>query len=195
MRLVKDRRTRGDRGATLPEYALIVALIVITCLSGIQMVQENGEEKLAASDGRISAADGAYYPGGATTTSTPGPTTTAPPTPIGVHLAANPTVVVADVSGNKWQVTVTFTLRDSANNGVIGATMNGVWSGGGNGSDPVGSCTTSTSAGQCTVQFTKIRDSVPNVTYTVSTITGGTFSWTPAATGEGTLTVNCGAVC
>ena len=73
--------------------------------------------------------------------------------------------------------------------------MNGNWTDGGTGSTPVGSCTTSTSAGQCTLQFSRIRDSYPSVTFTLSTITGGTFSWTPIAGGEGTYIIPCGAFC
>jgi hypothetical protein len=174
---------------------MIVALVVVVSIGVLEVIQDNGEDRLEASDARISADDGAYYPGVVTTTTAVGATTTTTSGPVAVHLDTNPTITVADVSGNKWQVTITFTLLDSSGNGVIGATMNGSWTSGGSGSDPVGSCTTSTSAGQCTVQFTKIRDSVEDVTYTLATITGGTFTWVPSGSGEGTVTVNCGTVC
>jgi Flp pilus assembly pilin Flp len=193
--LSKLQRRRGDRGATLVEYAMIMALVVVVSIGAIQMVQESGEERLDSTDVRVNADDGAYYAGGGSPPTSSGATTTAPPGPVEVHLDTNPTITVADATGNRWQVTITFTLLDSSGDGVIGATMNGSWTDGGNGSTPVGSCTTSTGAGQCTVQYTKIRDAVQDVSFTLSTITGGTFTWVPEVPGEGSITVNCGPVC
>ncbi len=195
MRIFRFRARREDRGAVLPEYALIIALVVVGSIGAIQSAQRSGTSRLVASPARISANDGAYYAGAVSTTVPPASTTSTTAPPIGVHLAANPQVSVEDASGNRWQVAVTFMLLDSSNNGVIGATINGTWSDGGGSSTPVGSCTTSTSAGQCTLLFTKIRDNVRTVTYTLSTITGGTFNWTPVAGGEGTIVISCGAYC
>ena len=195
MRIFRFRTRREDRGAVLPEYALIIALVVVGSIGAIQAAQRGGTSRLAASPARISANDGAYYAGAVATTVPPPSTTSTTAAPIGVHLAANPTVTVADAGGNRWQVTITLTLLDSSNNGVIGATVDGTWSDGGGGSSPVSTCTTSTSAGQCTMQFTRIRDATPSVTYTLSTITGGSFSWTPVAGGEGTVVISCGTFC
>ena len=173
----------------------MIALLVVASIGAIGKAQDSGQDRLNASDAKISPTDQAYYPGATSSTTVPNSSTTTTAGTIGVHLTATPTVTLADASGNRWQVTVTFTLVDSSGNGVIGATMNGGWTDGGNGSNPSSTCTTSSSAGQCTVQFTKIRDTVPTVTYTLSTITGGTFAWTPVAGGEGVLVVNCGSLC
>ena len=195
MSIFSNRKRRQDRGAVLPEYALIIALVVVGSLGLIQNAQTRGTSRLSASGARVSATDGAYYAGAVATTAPPASTTSTTAPSIGVHLAAAPTITVADANGGKWQVTMTLTLLDASNSGVIGATVTGTWSDGGSGSSPVGSCTTSTSAGQCIVQFTKIKDSIPTVTFTLSTITGGTFSWAPIAAGEGTYVVPCGSFC
>ena len=195
MSIFSNRKRRQDRGAVLPEYALIIALVVVGSLGLIQNAQTRGTSRLSASGARVTATDGAYYAGAVATTAPPASTTSTTTGAIGVHLAAAPTITVADAGSNRWQVTMTLTLLDSSNNGVIGATVNGNWTDGGGGSTPVGSCTTSTSAGQCTLQFTRIRDAYPTVTYTLATITGGTFSWTPIAGGEGTYVIPCGTFC
>jgi Flp pilus assembly pilin Flp len=190
--LSKLQRRRGDRGATLVEYAMIMALVVVVSIGAIQMVQESGEERLDSTDVRVNADDGAYYAGGGSPPTTSGATTTTPGSPIDVHLASVPSMTLTN-DGPRWQVTLTFTLLDSSGNGVIGATMNGTWTDVGQGSQPVGTCTTSTSAGQCTVQYTRIKDDANTVVYDVSSITGGSFQWAPAAPGEGSVTVTCGS--
>ena len=168
-----------------------MALIVVASLAAIQSVQQNGEERLEASDARVSASNGADYPGASTST-TVGATTTTVGGQIDVHLASTPLITIVD-DGTRWQVTLTFTLLDSSGNGVIGATMNGAWTDVGQGSNPIGNCTTSTSAGQCTVVYTRIKDSDNTVDYDLASITGGGFQWVPEALGEGSVTVTCGS--
>ena len=187
------RRARSDdRGATLVEYALGIALILIVSIGAVTNIQSRGKTQLAASDDRVTpAADNQYYPGGSTPSTVPSTTTTTAPGSIAVHLQASPAVTVENATSSEWRVTVTFTLLDSSDNGVIGATMNGAWSDGGNGSNPAGTCSTSTSAGKCTLQFTSIKDNVSSVTFTLSSITGSGFYWQPATAGEGTLSVSC----
>ena len=190
-RMVRAWGDRGDRGATLVEYAMIIALVVVVCMAAISRLQASGEQRLAASDDRITpAADRQYYAGGGVPPSPPPTPAPPPPGAIAVHLASSPAVVVEN-EGNNWRVTVTFTLLDSSANGVIGASMHGTWTDGGNGSTPSGTCSTSTSAGQCTLQFTEIKDNVPTVTFTLTSITGGGFFWVPEEMGEGVLTVGC----
>jgi len=194
-RALRDRDGSSERGATLVEYAMLVALIAVVSIGVIQRVQDGGEEKLDESDERVSAEDNAFYAPAASTTTILAPSSTTTLPPITVHIALNPTVTIQDATGNRWQTTITYTILDTDGNGVIGATINGAWTDGGNGSSPVGTCTTSSSAGSCTVQYTKIRDAVPDVTFTVATITGGTFVWVPQDPNEGTTTANCGAFC
>jgi Flp pilus assembly pilin Flp len=186
-------RAQDERGATLVEYALLVALIVVVSIGLIQRIESDGGSKLAASDDRISAAsDNAFYPG-ATGSTVPGSTTTTTsPTAVAVRIASAPTITVANDGGNRWQATITFRLLDSAGNGVIGATLRGTWTDGGGGSNPQTTCNTSTTAGLCTIQFTDIKDNPStSVTFTPLEITGGSFTWVPSAPGEGTTVVNC----
>lgn len=191
----RSRCRRGEGGATLVEYAMLVALVVVVSIGAIQMVQDNGEERLDSTDERVNADDGAYYAGGGSPPTSSGATTTAPPGPIGIHLDTNPTVTVQPDGNNFWQVTITFTLLDSSNDGVIGATLNGDWTGAGNPAIPDGSCSTSTSVGQCTVVISKVKEADDEVTFTVSGITGGSFTWVPATAEEGMIVVPCGSIC
>ena len=185
-------RRGGDRGATLVEYALGVALIAVVSLGAIQRIEDRGAARLEGSDDRISApVDNQYYPGLATTTTVGGTTTTTTAGSSPVHVRSNPVVVVENQTQSEWRVTVTFTVVDSSDQGVIGATITGTWSDGGNGSQPGGTCTTSTGAGSCTVQYLAIKDNVPSVTFTMSSISGGSFSWQPQAAGEGTVAIAC----
>lgn len=188
----RTRRAWGDRGATLVEYAMGIALIVAVSIGAITSLQNRGEQRLVASDDRITpAADSQYYSGGSTPSSVPPSSSSSAPGATAVHLAASPVVTVENATSSEWRVTVTFTLLDGSNNGVIGATMNGTWSDGGNGSTPGGTCSTSTSAGQCTLQFTSIKDNISAVTFVLTSITGGGFFWQPASPGEGTVVVTC----
>ncbi len=188
----RTKHAWGDRGATVVEYAMLVALIVVVSIGAITAIQGRGAQRLSASDDRITpAADGQYYSSGGTPSSVPPSTTTTVAGAIAVHVASPPLIVIESSSQSEWRVTVTFTLLDSSNNGVIGASMNGSWSDGGNGSAPGTTCSTSTSSGRCTLQFTAIKDNVNTVTFTLTSITGGSFFWQPANAGEGTLVLGC----
>lgn len=181
----------GDRGATLVEYALIVALVMVVSISAISKVQSNGKSRLAASDARISTGtDNQYYSSAGTVPPTVPPTTATTSPPIAVHLGSSPTIQVQNAASSKWTVTITFTLLDGSNNGVIGARLDGSFSDGSGPSTSV-NCTTSASNGLCTVQFNGINDNRSSVTFTTSSITGGSFSWQPQSPGEGILTIPC----
>jgi hypothetical protein len=72
----------------------------------------------------------------------------------------------AEVSRNKWSVTVTATVIDTNDIPVQGATVNGVWSGAASGS---ASCTTD-SNGNCSLIKGGLSTRNPSVTFTVSDI-------------------------
>ena len=182
---------RRERGAALVEYALIMGLLVVVSLGAISSATTSGKSRLTTSGNRLRPTDQAYYPGAVTTTTVSGTTTTTIGS-VDVHLGSSPIVTITD-DGPRWQVTVTFTLLDSADNGVIGAIMNGSWTDVGQGSNPIGTCTTSTSAGLCTVQYTRIKDSANAVSFNLNSITGGGFQWVPQSLGEGTVDVICSA--
>lgn len=179
----------GDRGATLVEYAMGIALVVVVSIAAISSVERRGEERLQTSDDRITpAVDGQYYSGGGATSSVPPSSSTSTPA-VGVHLGPSPSIVVQN-DGSKWQATVTFTLLDDSGNGVIGARLDAEFSSG-SGQPTAVTCTTSTSSGLCTVQFININDNKSPVTLTALSISGSGFTWTPQSESEGTLSIAC----
>ncbi len=186
----RNGRSARERGATMVEYALIVGLILVVSITAISKVQTNGKSRLAASDSRISTGtDNQYYSSSGTVPPVSSTTSTTSAS-IAVHLGSSPTINVQNAQGNKWTVTVTFTLLDGSNNGVIGARLDGSFSDG-TGQPTAVNCTTSTSSGLCTVQFNGINDNRTSVTFAASSISGGTFSWQPQGAGEGNLTIPC----
>ena len=66
----------------------------------------------------------------------------------------------------RWQATVTVTIHDSGHALLDGATVNGTWSNGSNGS---GSCVTS--GGQCDIVKNSIHKNNTSVTFTVTSMT------------------------
>ena len=47
-------RSRGERGATLVEYALLVALLAVTTIASLQLLQDGAENTAQSSADRIS---------------------------------------------------------------------------------------------------------------------------------------------
>lgn len=192
------RHARTERGATVAEYAMGVALIVVASLGAISVLEDESNEQVDTSAERIGMQDDdAFYgTGGGGGAEDPGDST---PPPEGeetsIHLDPSPDVNVAADGNKRWRVTVSFTILDESGNGVIGASIEGSWTDGGGGSKPVTTCSTDNSSGECTVQFTNIRDDVTEVTFDVDEITGENFQWTPQTGTEGTVVVSCGSVC
>jgi Flp pilus assembly pilin Flp len=184
------RITRSDdRGATLVEYALIIALVVVASLGAIATVESRGKSQLAGSGARVTpAADSQYYASSGTPSSIPATTSTTT-AGLAVHLGSSPTTVVQD-DASKWNVTVTFKIVDSTNAGVIGARLNANFNDG-SGQPTAVTCTTSTASGLCTVQLININDNATPVTLTVTSITGSGMSWDGSADPERTRSVAC----
>lgn len=57
-----DRRSGRDRGASLVEYAMLVALIAVVCLGALQLFGDANEGLIEGSADRIGEAYG-YGPG------------------------------------------------------------------------------------------------------------------------------------
>ncbi len=114
-----------------------------------------------------------------TATSTPLPTPTNTPEPDG-------TMHVSDLdsnsinNGRNWTALVTITVVDSTGSPVANATVSGNWSSGTDGSS---SCTTN-SSGQCTVEKVGIRKKNSHVTFTVTNVFHGTFTYNAAANND-----------
>ncbi|MFP5255709.1 MAG: Flp family type IVb pilin [Acidimicrobiia bacterium] len=183
------RLRNDDRGATLVEYALLVALILVVSIGAIQRVQDDSGDKLVADEERVGTAeDNAFYASGSTTTTAPvGTTTTTAPT-----TAMQPSSLVASPapnnSGNKWIAHVTVTITDSSGNPVTGAEVQGSWT------DPnpavATQCTTTAPSGTCSMQRTDLNDNKPTAQFTITGVTAPGYSWT-VGTGSTTVSVSC----
>lgn len=186
------RFRQDDAGATVIEYSLAVALVLVVSLGGIEALNDRGSDRLAASGDRAGQAlDGAYYPGVVTTTTAAGATTTTVASTPGAQPSAVTASPAASNSGSKWiaNATIKVTTTASPFGPVAGMVVSGVWS------FPTGptdsaSCTT-TAAGTCTVQETDIQDNRETATFTITSITGPNFTWTPGAGDVVSVAVAC----
>lgn len=188
------RRSPADRGATLVEYAMLVALVVVVSLGAITSLQTSGRGELTAGGSRVgSAPDGAYYPGGSTSTTTPSGTTSTTAAPVSVQPSSLTATPASTDDGSKWiaNATVTITATSSPFGGVAGVIVTGTWTLPGGGSSSTTSCTTTAPAGTCAVQRTDINDNRPTAVFTITSVTSPTATWTPGAGDATTVTVDC----
>jgi hypothetical protein len=87
----------------------------------------------------------------------------------------------ASASGNKWNATVTITVRDANQNLVNNATVRGTWS---NDISQSVNCTTN-SSGQCSWTSSNVKKSdYPSLTFTVTGITHSTFTYNSAGNSD-----------
>jgi subtilisin family serine protease len=80
-------------------------------------------------------------------------------------------------TGKTWTAKVTIRVEDASHAPLSGVVVTGGWSNGASGSV---SCTTTT-AGTCSVQKTKLAGTVSSVTFTVTGATRSGYTYTPAA--------------
>jgi hypothetical protein len=84
----------------------------------------------------------------------------------------------ATSAGKNWTARVTIRVHNAAEGGIAGASVTGTWSDGTSGTV---TCTT-TAAGACTVQKTKLpKASVASVSFTVTAVTLAGSTYVPAA--------------
>ena len=106
---------------------------------------------------------------GGSPTATPTPTAT----PSGNTMHVGDLDNASTLNGNNWNATVVITVHDQSENLVAGALVSGTWSNGTTGS---GTCTTNAN-GQCTITRTNVRGNVSNVTFTVTNVSHGSFTY------------------
>ena len=181
---------KADRGATLVEYAMAIALIVVVSIGVVSRLQSESEEKLGNDAGRVgSVEDNAFYASGATTTTVGSGTTTTTAGTTAVHPSQLTATPPSSNDGNKWIGSVTVKIEDGAGNAVGGVLVTGNWT------DPspttTTSCTTTAPSGTCSMQRTDIQDSKPTATFGITAISGTGFTWTPSGTDATTVIVNC----
>jgi Flp pilus assembly pilin Flp len=201
-RLRRDRRSRSaERGATLVEYAMIVAVFVIPVWAGITFVNDTAKDQMGGVAERVATqgstttthpdGGGGGAPGGPTTTTTqPASTTTSSTTTTTQPKKSNtaPTVTVSKGSGGKWNSTFSTVVTDASGKAVKDATVtfrvcfkttsNGSW----------GSCKDYTaktsSSGSASHTLSRIESKYVAVQVTVTSITksGTTFNVDSTAT-------------
>lgn len=167
------KRLRSDAGATLVEYALLVALILVVSIGAISALEDRADERAGSTAGRIGApGDAAYYGGGTTGGSTGGSTTGPPPPPPSTVTVSSITSTPPPTNdGSKWVASATITVVDGATP-LVGVIVTGSWTieGPGGGSPTTATCPTGIT-GACAVQFNSIQDSKEQVRFTVTKLT------------------------
>lgn len=121
---------------------------------------------------------------------TPTPTPTGePPTPTPTATATPPagdTMHVSDLDGSstsqsgRWTAFVTISVEDENGSPVAGATVSGSWSNGVTGN---ANCVTNGS-GQCTVSKNNIRNNFQSVTFTVTNVSAGGYTYDAGANSD-----------
>lgn len=111
---MSSRRTSGERGATLPEYGLLIALIVVVFLGAIQRLEGSGRTQLeeregvSGGSGEISGAGFAYSGGGSGGGGGGGGGGT--PSTTTVDGVALPATEVGKKDGSEWVAAVTMVV-------------------------------------------------------------------------------------
>lgn len=140
----RDRRdpARGERGATLVEYALIVAIVAVGLIGATDLLGAAAEAKFESAGEGISVSDGSTPTTAPTPTTTPTPTTaptTVPGGGGGGTTTTTSTVPEADPvptrsystwgpgstqqKGNTWSAQVPIVITDDLGQRVEGATV------------------------------------------------------------------------
>jgi hypothetical protein len=110
--------------------------------------------------------------------------TPAPPPPNQIHIGDLDGV--ASVQGKTWTAKVTIRVHKANETATAGAVVTGTWS---NGASGTSSCTTS-NAGTCSVQVTKLDKTVASATFTVTGVTLANSTYAPASNHDPDLDSN-----
>jgi len=184
--MIRRRVGRGgrDRGATLPEYALGVGLVVVASIGVVTFLEDESgnaldEQAEVAGGGNEVSGAGYSYGGGGGGTTTGGSTGGTPP----------PTTTVVDgvtlknAKGTKqgkdpaWIANVTVDVSASGDD-VEGATVQVTFANGAF-SSTVTCPQTSDSKGEVECELASIPNAVTSVTATVEAISGTNITYTP----------------
>jgi hypothetical protein len=161
-------RHRGQRGATLVEYALGLAAVAAAVTLGVQGIEGAAGDELARKRGAGSPDLEELYAESVTTvptTTTPeGPSTTVA-TDVAVRVTSDGVGVSTKGKSGSWIATAMITVTDATTGApVADSVVTGRWAGGSGGDT---SCITQ-SDGSCPVTLSGLKvDSSPSVTFTV----------------------------
>ena len=171
-----------ERGATLVEYALGLALMALALVAGVQAFQDAESDQLQDRGDRIGMPDLDESPHSTTPTTSnggsPGPSDPPPGTvsvSLGPGTTSDPSVGEAD-GNNKWKAVVTFHAVDGGGASLEGVTITGSWSPAGSQSES--SCTTD-SSGMCEVirwnMSTSGGNAVDSAQFVITSVTGSGY--------------------
>lgn len=182
-----------ERGATVVEYALAVAVVVVLCLGALQVLEDESEDRLS-DRGDVAGAPldesfrglgesaGSPGGGGGGGGGTPGPTGIRLGSLVGGFQQGFPDVA-------KWDAVVTVTFTDNGGVPLAGVTVNGTWSPSGHGSGGL-SCVTD-AAGTCQLVRVAINDNRKTVTFSLGTVTNGTLTYVSQEADPSGATITC----
>jgi len=171
---MQPHRLRSERGATLVEYAMGVALICVASLGAIQFMEDGSTENVERRTSTLGAPD-IDETGTPVTIPTPPPTAPGDPPPpppeslVSISTSQAATVVQRNV---QWAATVGFTALDDTNNEREAVVIEGQWTGAGLVAPVAATCTTNLS-GICAVTIRELACSQAGpVTLTVTSVSG-----------------------
>ena len=162
-----ERPDGDDRGATLTEYALVFALVVVLLIGAIDQLSAGARDELS-SRGETAAATGEPV-GDLTVGAPPTSVTTVTPstTPAGDVVAANVEPIQFTTStgtGNKWNMSVLITVMDSTTGEPLeGAVITGSFEG------DTRSCTTD-ATGSCPLTRERIDRNTATMSFTLQSV-------------------------
>lgn len=184
-----SRETRHRRrGASLVEYALAIALVLVVSLSAIGAVEDSSADRLDERAGGVGDPDGllSATSSSSTSSSSSSSSSSIPTGATSTTLPPSEDMSLADAIGssaqvdkNSWSATVTISVVDADGDPVEGVLITASWAGGSG--NPSTSCTTGTN-GQCFVTRTSISENQDTVTLTISQVERDGFAWNQGGT-------------
>lgn len=162
--------TGGERGATVVEYALGLAVVSLVMIGGAQVMERAaGEEVERKAEAGAPDLDEAYAPPIPTGSDDAGSGDEGTEERVAEAVSATMDGEPSPDGGNHWAATVTVRVAGSSGDGHSQAVVNGTWTGGGGSG---ASCVTGTD-GTCVMALTKLnRNQVASVTFTTTGVTG-----------------------
>jgi Flp pilus assembly pilin Flp len=172
----RSRRLRGDTGATVVEYAMGLALVLVVSLASLEYLEDSASDEFDGRADRAGApdlsegsADGGTTDGGTGSGGTDGPP------PVTQEVAFGGFENVRSTGNNPWRANLSVQVDDTSGNGLSGVTVSGTWSYL-DGSTPVtveAVCNQTNGSGSCQFQLSDIPPGVQEVTFTMDDISGG----------------------
>lgn len=172
-------RSRGQRGATLVEYALGVAFVCIGTLGGLHFLEDRASDDLNARADRSGAPDLAEATtdggttGGTSTGGTDGTDGSVPPTEVLFGGFSDERSIGSKTK--PWTASIEALVTEVGGAKVSGARVEGVWTYdiGGVVTTVTAVCNQTTNQGICKFQLSDIPVEANTITFTLTDINGG----------------------